>query len=73
MWPLKTSKHELAAAATHFFSPPSVFKDGGKERKKKKKKANFNAIKLVVSVLCGMAQQPGKRLLLSVTPGLCST
>lgn len=30
--------------------PPRVFKDGGKEEKKKK--ANFNAIKLLVSVLC---------------------
>lgn len=54
MWPLKTSKHALAAAATPIFffsfpSPPEFLK---MEARRKKKKANFNAIKLLVSVLC---------------------
>lgn len=51
--------------------PPRVFKDGGKEEKKKGK---FQCHQVACEcALCGMARQPGKLLLLSVTPGLCST
>lgn len=64
----KTCEHALATAATPTLFPEFL-------NRGKKKKANSNAIKLLVSThyVCGMAGQPGKLLLLSITAALFST
>lgn len=69
MWALKTSKRALAAAVTAvFFFPPEFLK------MEARKKGKFQCHQVACEcALCGMAQQPGKLLLLSITPALCST